>query len=54
MSFNIISKQVPVFLESTSRVYELIWKELSLSVANTAKGRIFKIAWSRMLGLLTP
>ena len=38
-------KQVSVFLESASRVYEFIWKELSLSVSNTAEGR----SWSRLI-----
>jgi len=31
-SIYIVSKQVTAFLESASRVYKLIWKELSLQV----------------------
>jgi len=53
-------KEVSVFLESASRVYEFIWKELSISVTNTAEGRswsrIIEIvrSQSRMAGLPTP
>ena len=58
----IVLKQVYVFLKRASRVYELIWKEYSLKVTNTAEGResvrsrsrIIEIARSRMMRLPTP